>query len=243
MIERTEVGTRNWALSLGTLLVLGACGGSGGGEPAAAAPEGSSGAEQPEVFQDAAPEAEGGEAPAAEEAGEPTASNTPAPWQQHALRPEAAPEPLLSAWARADNAQACMPLALPVEALGRGRARAAEVDGGWAVEFDVPGAPGLRPSGRSCRRCGRAAFGMAGTGMAPEELEEAEGVERLADGSLVVVRTEDGVASAQLAVPGQDCVYQLWSFLGEEHLRELLGSLRFVAVERPGEEALAGVGY
>ena len=242
MTERTEVGTRNWALSLGALLVLGACGG-GSGETAAASPEASSGAEAPAATESAVPEGEGSEAPAAEEAGEPTASSTPAPWQQHALRPEAAPEPLLTAWARADNAQACMPLALPAEALGRGRARAAEVDGGWAVEFDVPGAPGLRPNGRSCRRCGRAAFGMAGTGMAPEELEEAEGVERLADGSLVVVRTEEGVASAQLAVPGQDCVYQLWSFLGEEHLRGLLDSLRFVAVEPPGDEALAGVGY
>ncbi len=35
MTERTEVGRRNWAIALGGLLALGACGGSGS-EPSAA---------------------------------------------------------------------------------------------------------------------------------------------------------------------------------------------------------------
>ncbi len=165
------------------------------------------------------------------------------PWRAEPISWERVSEAWLSAWRDAENAEACLPLAWSRDAFEGARARRGEVDGGWVVELDVPGAPGVRRSGRACSHCGRAAVGIAGTLMAPESLQDAEGVERLADGSLLRVEVEDGVASASLAVPGQDCVYQLWSFLGEAHLRSLLGTLRFVSVRAPSHEAFAGVGY
>ena len=35
---------------------------------------------------------------------------------------------------------------------------------------------------------------------------------------------------ALLQVPGQDCVYRLWSHLGREHVEHLLERLQWVAV-------------
>ena len=52
-----------------------------------------------------------------------------------------------------------------------------------------------------------------------------------ADGSFTEIVSEDGVASATISVGGQGCVYQVWSFLGEDHLRGLIEGLRIVAVE------------
>ncbi|MCA9606431.1 MAG: hypothetical protein KC619_12585, partial [Myxococcales bacterium] len=83
-----------------------------------------------------------------------------APWAAEPLAGEAVPGAVLSAWATAENRTVCAPVAL--SSAGEARARVSDmIEGGWAVEFDAPGMPGLSPSGESCARCGRGVFGIA----------------------------------------------------------------------------------
>lgn len=163
-----------------------------------------------------------------------------APWSGRALASDQVPAALLQAWANAANREVCAPIA--VRELEGASARVSElVEGGWAVEFDRRGQPGMSPSGEACRSCGRGVFGIAGTEMTPDLLAgEDEGTElptpSFADGSHLTIETpEDGerVAAATLTVRGQGCVYQVWSFLGEEHLRQLVQQLRRVEVRPP----------
>ena len=72
-------------------------------------------------------------------------------------------------------------------------------------------------------------------------MEEMEAEEvTLADGSVVRFESsadqediEDGTAGhvATLKIQGQECVYQVWSFAGDEHLEELVRGLRFVTAD------------
>lgn len=163
-----------------------------------------------------------------------------APWSAAPLPSTDVPAPLLAAWARAENRATCAPLAPG----SMGRADGAEarvsslVEGGWAVEFDRRGMPGMSADGEGCARCGRGVFGIAGTRMSPDEIvtesDEADvPTPSFADGShLAMEEPGEGetVAAATLAVRGQGCVYQVWSFLGPDHLRELVGGLRMVEV-------------
>jgi len=154
------------------------------------------------------------------------------PWSSDRLPSRAAPRPLLRVWRHADNRAWCAPLApATLGAGGEGaHARAASFDGGWAVEFDKQGTPGIDARGNLCESCGRATFGIAGTGLTPEEVDDARPEPRWADGSRARVEVAEGSSGrvATLVVEGQGCVYQVWSFLGEEHLNELVTQLRFV---------------
>lgn len=153
----------------------------------------------------------------------------PAPWASARLPLQTAPAAVVRAWRGAENRTWCAPVA-PVSLEGA-RARTGEVEGGWMVEFDRTGAPGVLANGRNCARCGRAAFGIVGTSMTPDQLDEAEPA--FSDGSRTAIEapTERGeAAAATITVTGQGCVYQVWSFLGEEHLHSLVDSLRFVDV-------------
>lgn len=148
-----------------------------------------------------------------------------APW---ASAPRVADEvpAVLMAWATAENRNWCAPLAPP--AIEGVSARASELDGGWIVEFDQPGQPGVGADGEACSDCGRGAFGIAGTSMGVDEMIESPRPS-YADGSATEMSPEDGsVISATIAVPGQGCVYQVWSFLGADHLEQMMSSLRFV---------------
>ncbi len=132
-------------------------------------------------------------------------------------------------WSQAENHDECAAL-LPASAPAGARARALAANGGWAVEFDKNGAPGMLADGRTCRACGRAAFGVAGTAMSADSFTpETSNILEWADGSRAEISTtDDGVGSfATLTVPGQTCAYQVWSFLGEGHLKQLLADLRF----------------
>jgi len=154
----------------------------------------------------------------------------PAPWASEHMALQAAPAALVRAWRTADNRTWCAPVA-PTTLGGSVRARTGEVEGGWMVEFDRTGAPGVMANGRTCARCGRAAFGIVGTSMTPDQEEDA--VPAFNDGSRTEIEApvERGeAAAATLTVAGQGCVYQVWSFLGEDHVRELVQSLRLVDV-------------
>lgn len=148
-----------------------------------------------------------------------------APWASTALVADEVPA-VVVAWAMAENRNWCAPMAPP--AIEGVAARASELDGGWIVEFDQPGQPGVDAEGEACADCGRGVFGIAGTSMGVDEMIESPRPS-YADGSATEMSPEDGsVVSATIAVPGQGCVYQVWSFLGADHLEQMMSSLRFV---------------
>jgi hypothetical protein len=162
-----------------------------------------------------------------------------APWAETHLSTDVVPASIVSAWQNADNRRSCAPIA-PI-ALGAGEganARVSDFDGGWAVEFDQRGMPGIARNGEPCERCGRGVFGIAGTNMTPADLVSEDSPldvpePSFADGSHITLEPPaDGepVAAATLTVFGQGCVYQVWSFLGEDHVRELVSGLRIVDV-------------
>jgi hypothetical protein len=159
---------------------------------------------------------------------------TPAPWSGERLASRAAPRPLLTAWQRADNRAWCAPLApSTLGAAGAGaRPRQSAFAGGWAVEFDKQGAPGVTGRGEACATCGRGSFGIAGTSLTADGADEliGAGARPFTDGGRIAIQDpgEEPVAVATLVVGGQDCVYQVWSFLGREHLDELVAGLRLV---------------
>jgi uncharacterized membrane protein len=153
----------------------------------------------------------------------------------------AASELVLAEWRKADNRAECAPLAFTADAAGAGVPRPAAFSGGWAVAFDRPGV--------------RSAYGIAGTGLLPEDAgDEAGQRERLQD-QWPLFRTVpnlpqpafagygvegakaypednpdgDGLNSlAYVRVAGQACDYNVWSRLGRAHLEALLENLRAV---------------
>jgi len=160
------------------------------------------------------------------------------PWSDNALSSHEAPEALLRAWRQADNREWCAPL-IP-RSLGEGEgatARATTQYGGWGVEFDKRGARGIRDNGALCSYCGRSAFGIVGTAMSPVQIVDDMDAEdgpapTFRDGSSASIETGDlGSAAATITVAGQGCVYQVWSFLGEEHVRQLVQELRRVQLD------------
>lgn len=159
-----------------------------------------------------------------------------APWSNERLAMRDAPRPLVQAWQHADNRGWCAPIAPASDvALVGAQARRSSFEGGWAVEFDKQGAPGIGRDGNTCSTCGRGAFGIAGTSMNRDSIDEASVTPAWNDGSRAEYQSTDAEedpskagAVATIVMPGQECVYQVWSFLGQEHLNELVSSLRFV---------------
>jgi len=163
------------------------------------------------------------------------ASLPSAPWSAPPMTANEAPRQILSAWENADNRESCAPIA--TRSLGRAtgaRARTSPLSGGWLVEFDRPGLPGIDRQGRECDTCGRSVFGIAGTAVAPDSLDpESDALTpTYSDGSHAEVEVTDAdgesVASVTFTVNGQSCVYEVWSLLGPDHLAELVSGLRFV---------------
>lgn len=143
-------------------------------------------------------------------------------------------------WSGAANRDTCAPLALKSDAKAGGKARAASFSGGWAVAFDQPDR--------------RSAYGFAGVGALPEDkLDFAVLVDRLAKQWPYVRRWDAGdnlpsgsatgyglegfqdypagssgfgrQSVAYLRIPGQSCLYNIWSRLGRDHLELMLGEL------------------
>lgn len=147
-----------------------------------------------------------------------------APWSATPLVAEALPASLAAVWASADDeAGACAPLAF-ADAAGA-TPRASALAGGWSIEFDEAGAPGMDEAGERCSDCGRASFGVAGTTIDAERANPS-----FDDGSTLVREDADGVATASVRIDGTDCVYQVWSFRGEAHLDALIQGMRRVSL-------------
>jgi hypothetical protein len=210
------------------------CGASAASAPAMRAQSSGPAAEVATLANDAV--IESGEAPTTAPMAVIDPSTLPvAPWADAPLATREVPRPLMSAWERAANRDWCAPIApRSFGAASGARARTSELEGGWAVEFDQRGMPGVARDGATCATCGRGVFGIAGTGMTPEELidvdsDAAAPAASFRDGSHAELEVSDEqVAAATITVSGQGCVYQVWSFLGQQHVEELVRELRFV---------------
>lgn len=143
-----------------------------------------------------------------------------APWQRDVLNPGDVPQAYIEQWRQAKNREACA-LVAPVS-LGEGKGasvRSAYFGGGWGVAYDMPDL--------------RSAFGVAGTGAeaAGPSYNEWPFKREWPDGSSAGYGPEGGSGPNQLAylrIPGQYCLYNVWSRLGVHHLETLLDQLRFV---------------
>ena len=165
-----------------------------------------------------------------------------APWSGAPLAAGAVPGVVGDTWAAADNRDACAVLfpADPGSLASAAVLHDRYFGGGWGLAWDLPSGPGRwEPGGEYCPDCGREAFGIAGTGGEATGTEDALWPNHLAwtDGSHAGYGYEGlsptGEAGepmlAYLFIDGQGCMYNVWSFLGEEHLLALIGQLRFVA--------------
>jgi len=170
-----------------------------------------------------------------------------APWSGHGLAPDEVPAVALEAWAAAENATECA-LLFPADAdaLADGAIlHDRYFGGGWGLAWDLPSGPGRwEPGGEYCPDCGREAFGVAGTGGEATGAEDSIWADRLEwtfgpeagpryshAGYGYEGLTSGGAGEPVLAylfIDHQGCMYNVWSFLGEEHLLALIEQLRFV---------------
>jgi len=141
---------------------------------------------------------------------------------------------VLNEWQKADNRNACAPLAFASTGGLNGTPRRRYFGGGWGVSYDLPNK--------------RDSFGVAGTGGEPEtDAERLAEVKRwpfqmyFNDGSLVGYglsgrgsysqSNPNGIGEDSLAylyISGQRCMYNVWSHISRDHLELLIGQLRRV---------------
>lgn len=148
-------------------------------------------------------------------------STNPAPWSAPALARADVPAPYATQWDKAENRTTCALIAPRSVGFEGASAtpRVATFSGGWAVAYDLPNL--------------RSAFGVAGTGSKASDPAYDAWPHRRQwdDGSTVGYGPEGGTGPNQLAylrIAGQDCLYNIWSRLGREHLEQLIGELRMV---------------
>ena len=150
------------------------------------------------------------------------ASPPPAPWSGPRLGRTQVASVYLDVWNRAENRASCALLAPmpPVPDATNATSRPATFSGGWAVAYDLPGE--------------RSVFGIAGSGSNPwtgDIYDEWAHKITYADGSTAGYGLEAGTGPNWLAyvkIPGQQCLYNIWSKRGRAHLEQLLAGLRFV---------------
>lgn len=144
-----------------------------------------------------------------------------APWRAAPLARADVPAVYAQQWQKAENRATCALVAfrsLGDEGAGA-TSRAANFSGGWAVAYDLPNL--------------RSAFGIAGAGVKADDpsYDKWPYVTEWDDGSRVEYGPEGGEGPNQLAylrIEGQQCLYNVWSRLGREHLEELIRELRLV---------------
>jgi hypothetical protein len=164
-------------------------------------------------------------APANSEERPPVSTAPPAPWRREPLSAEQVPAIFLQQWLGAENRASCALIAPASLDAGTGATpRAATFSGGWGVAYDRQGL--------------RSAFGVAGAGVSASgpSYSDWPHSRQWPDGSSVGYGPEGGTGPNQLAylrIQGQDCLYNIWSRLGVEHLEYLLEQLRFVTTSSP----------
>ena len=127
------------------------------------------------------------------------------------------PRVLLAEWRKADNRARCAPVWFDDAVVADGQVRARYFGGGWGVTVRDP------------RRWGVAGAGVIAT---PEDVTRW----KLQRGNAAGVRAGYGLEGftvgpdwlAYVIVPGQSCLYNVWSSRGREHLESLIDHLRVV---------------
>lgn len=144
-----------------------------------------------------------------------------APWREAPLHRADVPAVYIQQWEKAENRATCALVApMSLGDAGAGATpRAANFSGGWAVAYDLPNL--------------RSAFGVAGAGVSASDpsYDKWPYVLQWDDGSRVEYGPEGGQGPNQLAyvkIQRQQCLYNVWSRLGREHLEFLLQQLRLV---------------
>ena len=144
-----------------------------------------------------------------------------APWRSAPIQHAEVPTVYVEQWSKAENRTTCALVAF--RTLGKqgagAQSRAANFSGGWAVAYDLPDL--------------RSAFGVAGAGVKADDpsYDKWPYVYEWGDGSKVEYGPEGGEGPNQLAylrIEGQECLYNIWSRLGKEHLEELIREIRLV---------------
>jgi hypothetical protein len=148
-----------------------------------------------------------------------------APWREQPLALTSIPTVYVEQWQKAENRTSCALVApRSIGEAGKGATpRAAKFAGGWAVAYDLPDV--------------RSAFGIAGAGVSAGEPSYAKWpyVQQWDDGSRAEYGPEGGEGPNQLAylrIQGQDCLYNVWSRLGRDHLELLMREMRLVEVAK-----------
>ena len=140
----------------------------------------------------------------------------PAPWQSAALA--GVPPVYRAEWQKAENRSTCALVAFADHgSVTNAIPRRANFSGGWAVAFDTPSK--------------RSAFGIAGTGTTSAGSYQWPDGFQWSDGSSATYGLEGGTGPNHLAyvtIAGQQCLYNVWSAMGKEHLEHLLRQMRFV---------------
>lgn len=159
------------------------------------------------------------------------------PWGAAPLATGDVPDVLGVQWEGSELREFCSALYPGLPLTEDAAIRSANFGDGWAVAWDLPDGPGRLPSGEYCEDCGRGAFGVAGaTGPAIGDETEVW-AQRLdwSDGSKAGYGFEGFGDGSQgepllmyLLIADEGCLYNVWSFLGEDHLLGLVAGLRFV---------------
>jgi hypothetical protein len=161
---------------------------------------------------------------------QPPPSPEPPPWLAAPIDLAALPDVYRLEWAEAGEPSTCPFLALAD--LGpeaeHATIRRAEHDHEMLVVWDNPDGPGHDTRGEPCDDCGR---GVVGLGTWPDGAN-AVGPATISwdDGSFANIDTLPWVygVSARIHPAGADCMYQLWSHIGSQHVEYLISQLRQV---------------
>lgn len=148
----------------------------------------------------------------------PAESLPPAPWNAAPVAPGSVSGLYMDAWRAAENRSECALIAL-TDVRSDATPRQATFAGGWGIAYDLPNQ--------------RSAFGIAGTGTSPtpDTYDEWPHYRQWADGSAVGYGPEGGSGPNQLGyltIWNENCLYNVWSRLGIEHLESLFPTIRRV---------------
>lgn len=156
----------------------------------------------------------------------------PAPWARTLLSDNSSAYRItIQQWKKAENRSYCAPIGVSSNAGYDASPRVATFSGGWAIAYDTAAL--------------RSAYGIAGSGgrgvQSDEKLKTWPFFRAYEDGSAVgyglsgagqyKLNNPDGKGEESLAylrINGQDCLYNVWSKLGRQHLEKLIGDLRML---------------
>jgi hypothetical protein len=148
-----------------------------------------------------------------------------APWSGSRISAASIPRIYTDVWSVAENKSSCALLAPRGLSAASAAAtpRKATFSGGWSVAYDFPQQ--------------RSAFGIAGSGSNawdPDIYAKWPHNISWSDGSSAGYGPEAGTGPNWLAyvkIPGQQCLYNVWSKHGQSHLEQIIDSLRLVSAD------------